>query len=130
MGSGLDAANSMNSTHSSFRRALLPLALLAALAFPLVSFGAPSSDAPNVSVSVPTEGEALAEGFERAFSRFTSAPLFLTYEKEGSSLRTLAGIRSLRAEGAVLIIVTEKGSTLAIPAKRVLALTDERPPIP
>ena len=115
----------MNSTLSSCRRALLPLALL--VVAPLASVAA-STDAPNVNVTVPSEGEALAEGFEHAFERFNSAPLFLTYEKEGSALRTLAGIRSIRAEGAVLVIVTANGTTLAIPAKRVLSLTDERPP--
>lgn len=115
----------MNSPLSSCRRALLPLALL--VVAPLASVAA-STDAPNVNVSVLSEGEALAEGFERAFEKFSSAPLFLTYEKEGTALRTLAGIRSLRAAGAVVIIVTEKGTTLVIPAKRVIALTDERPP--
>lgn len=117
----------MNSTLISCRRVLAPLALLLCISAASV---ASAVDAPNVNVSVPSEGEALAEGFERAFQRFSSAPVFLTYEKEGSALRTLAGIRSVHAEGAVLVVTTEKGTTLAIPARRVLALTDERPPAP
>jgi len=115
----------MNSTHSSFRRALLPLALL--VSAPLSSVLS-AADQPNVTVTTPAEGEALAEGFERAFERFQGGPLFLTYEKEGTVLRTISGIRSIRAEGAVVVIVMEKGATLAIPARRVLSLTDERPP--
>jgi hypothetical protein len=115
----------MNSTLSSCRRALLPLALSVAAPFASVAL---ASDAPNVNVSVPSEGEALADGFAHAFSGFSGGPIFLTYEKEGSSLRTLSGIRSVRAEGAVLVVVTDKGTTLVIPAKRVLVLTDERPP--
>lgn len=114
----------MNSSLTSCRRVLLPLALL--VVAPLASVAA-STDAPNVNVSLPSEGEALAKGFERAFEQFKTAPLFLTYEKEGTALRTIAGIRDVRAEGAVLVIVTTNGTTLAIPAKRVIALTDERP---
>lgn len=86
-----------------------------------------SDAAPDVKVEMLSEGEALAKGFELAFRHFSGAPLFLTYEKEGTALRTLAGIRSLEAEGAVLVVVTERGTTLAIPARRVLSLTDERP---
>lgn len=82
---------------------------------------------PDVKVEMLSEGEALAKGYERAFRHFSGAPLFLTYEKEGTALRTLAGIRSLEAEGAVLVVVTERGTTVAIPARRVLSLTDERP---
>lgn len=114
----------MNSTLSSCRHVLLPLALLVSAPFVSVVSAA---DTPTVKVTAPSEGEALADGFEHAFHAFPGGPLFLTYEKEGSTLRTIAGIRSLRAEGAVLVIVMEKGNTLAIPAKRVLSLTDERP---
>ncbi len=114
----------MNSTLSTCRRALLPLALL--VSAPLTSVLS-AADQPNVTVNTPSEGEALAKGFERSFARFQSAPLFLTYEKEGSVLRTISGIRSVHAEGAVLVIVMDKGATLAIPARRVLSLTDERP---
>ena len=109
-------------------RAFLPLALF--VSAPLASVVSAASDAPDVNVSMPSEGEALADGFEKAFLKFSGGPIFLTYEKEGSSLRTLAGIRSVRAEGAVLIINTDKGSTIAIPAKRVLVITDERPQTP
>lgn len=115
----------MNSTLSSCRRALLPLALLVSAPLGSALFAA---DQPNVTVTTPSEGEALAEGYERAFERFQGGPLFLTYEKEGSVLRTISGLRSVRAEGAVLVIVMDKGVTLAIPARRVLSLTDERPP--
>lgn len=117
----------MNSTLSSCRRVLLPLALLVSVAAPLAPTLS-AADQPNVTVTTPAEGEALAEGFENAFERFQGGPLFLTYEKEGSVLRTLSGIRSVKAAGAVLVIVTDKGTTLAIPARRVLSLTDERPP--
>ena len=117
----------MNSTSSSCRRALLPLALLVSAVAPLAS-PLSAADQPNVTVTTPAEGEALAEGFERAFERFQGGVLYLTYEKEGTVLRTIAGIRSIKADGAVLVIVTEKGNTVAIPARRVLSLTDERPP--
>lgn len=113
-------------TPLSFRRlgrASLAFLILAALA-PLLRA---AESAPHVKVEMPSEGESLAKGFERAFRHFGGGPLFLTYEKEGSALRTLAGIRSLEAEGAVLIVVTDRGTTIAIPARRVLALTDERP---
>jgi hypothetical protein len=112
---------------SSCRRVLLPLALLVSASAPFVSM-ASAADQPNVTVTTPAEGEALAEGFENAFERFQGGPLFLTYEKEGTVLRTISGIRSVKAAGAVLVIVTDKGNTLAIPARRVLSLTDERPP--
>lgn len=118
----------MNTTVVSFRRALLPLALLGFVSFTPAASAA--SDAPIVNVSVPNDGEALAAGYEKAFERFKGGPIYLTYEKEGAVLRTLAGIRSLRADGAVVFVVTEKGSSLAIPAKRVLVITDERPQMP
>lgn len=106
-------------------RALSWLALPALL--PVVSVSAAPGDAPSVRVEMPSEGEALAKGFEQAFGEFSGGPLFLTYEKEGSGLRTLAGIRSVQAEGAVILIKTDKGTMLAIPATRVLSITDERP---
>ncbi len=108
--------------------------VLAWLALPVLSsvatvWAAPG-DAPSVRVEMPSEGESLAQGFEQAFSQFSGGPLFLTYEKEGTGLRTLAGVRKLQAEGAVLVINTDKGTTLVIPATRVLSLTDERPGTP
>lgn len=106
-------------------RALPWLALPVLL--PAVSVSAAPGDAPTVRVEAPSEGESLARGFEQAFGQFSGGPLFLTYEKEGSGLRMLAGIRSVQAEGAVLLIKTDKGTMLAIPAARVLAITDERP---
>jgi hypothetical protein len=76
---------------------------------------------------MPSEGESLAKGFEAGFREIPTGPIFLTYLQEGSALRTLSGVRSVNAKGAVLVVVTDRGTTLVIPATRVLVLTDERP---
>jgi predicted ATPase len=115
----------MKTSKTRFFRVLAWLAL--PVFSPVVQVSAAPGDAPSVRVEMPSEGEALAKGFEQAFGQFSGGPLFLTYEKEGSGLRTLAGIRSVQAEGAVVLIKTDKGTMLAIPATRVLAITDERP---
>lgn len=112
------------------RRAGLVLVLAVCSSFAFASEGLALSDTPTVNVTTLSEGEALAKGFEKAFERFSGGPLFLTYESEGNTLRTLAGVRALRADGAVIHVVTDRGTAIAIPARRVLVLTDERPVVP
>jgi hypothetical protein len=87
-------------------------------------------DQPAVNVSVRAEGEALADGFEAAFAAMTNAPVFITYTREDKGFATLAGIRSVRAVGSVLIIRTDRGPTIALPARSIVAITDERPSTP
>lgn len=94
---------------------------------PLHTVSAAPGDSPSVRVEMLSEGEALAQGYEKAFDKFSGGPIFLTYEREGSGLRTLSGVRSVKAEGAVVSIATDKGTTIVIPATRVLVITDERP---
>jgi hypothetical protein len=85
------------------------------------------ADTPSVQVTITSEAEALAKGFENAFERLKGSTVFLSYERAGEKPVTLAGVRSVRAEGAVLLIVTDRGTALAIPARQVIGLTDERP---
>ncbi len=110
--------------------ARFPAAVLAAFALasiaPLAS-AAPGSDAPTVNLTVPAEGEALAKGFASAFDALQNTPVYITYTREDKGFATIAGIRSVRAVGAVLIIKTDRGPTLALPARSIVVLTDERP---
>lgn len=89
-----------------------------------------ASDAPPIKVDVRAEGEALAEGFASAFEAIPNTPVFITYSREDKGFVTLSGIRSVRAVGSVLIIRTDRGPTLAIPARAVVIVTDERPLAP
>ncbi len=85
---------------------------------------------PEVNVTVRAEGEALARGFEEAFRSFSSAPVFVTYAREDKGFVTLAGIRSLRAFGSVVFVTLERGPSLALPARSIVVVTDERPATP
>lgn len=110
-------------SHIGFRS--LALCVLGVLASAPTVSAAP--DAPTVNVSVRAEGEALAKGFEDAFNALQNAPVFITYAREDKGFVTLAGIRSLRAFGAVLVIRTDRGPSLVIPARSIVVITDERP---
>lgn len=121
---------------SSFRRSVALAAFLAAAG---AGWAAPSSfsgssvapiQAPEVNVTVRAEGEALARGFEEAYRSFATAPIFLTYAREDKGFVTLAGIRSLRAVGAVVLVTLDRGPSLALPARSIVVVTDERPAIP
>lgn len=94
---------------------------------PQVVLGA--QEAPNVHLSVLSEGEALAKGFEEGFNTL-NGPIFITYERQDRGFATLAGIRSLRAAGSTVIIRTDRGPTLILPASSILVITDERPLTP
>lgn len=96
----------------------------------LAPLAAASADSSAINLSVRTEGEALAKGFEEAFTSLSNAPVFITYAREDKGFVTLSGIRSVRALGAVLLIRTERGPTLALPARAVVVITDERPLAP
>lgn len=109
-----------------FRFAAL-CALVLAAAAPIAS-AAP--EAPTVNVAVRAEGEALAKGFEEAFNSLPTAPVFITYAREDKGFVTLAGIRSVRALGAVLLIRTDRGPSLVVPARSIVIITDERPASP
>ncbi len=107
------------------------LAALVALAFvPLVPSARAVNDAPPVNVTVRAEGEALAKGFEAAFEALQNLPVFITFAREDKGFVNLAGIRSIKAVGAVLIVTTEQGTTIALPARAIVVLTNERPPAP
>jgi hypothetical protein len=88
-----------------------------------------SSNPSNLTVIQRSEGETLAKGYVEAFKLMTSKPVFLTYEQRGLGIKVLAGIRDLRSTGATVVITTERGTTIVIPAANVLSLTDERPPV-
>ena len=102
---------------------LVAFALLSAA--PVVALA--SSDSNPVNVTVRAEGEALAQGFEDAFHALQNTPVYITYSREDKGFATVAGIRSVRAVGAVLIIKTDRGPTLALPARSIVVVTDERP---
>jgi hypothetical protein len=86
-----------------------------------------SGPAQNITVIKRTEGEALAQGYAEAYRYISRAALFLTYQLKGQNAVTLEGFRELKAVGSVLIITTERGNILAIPATDVLSLSSERP---
>ena len=118
----------MNTSRSRFAlRSAALCALLFVVAAPLVS-AAP--EAPTVNVAVRAEGEALAKGFEEAFNALPTAPVFITYAREDKGFVTLAGIRSVRALGATLLIRTDRGPSLVVPARSIVIITDERPASP
>lgn len=106
------------------RLALVAL-LLCSLA-PLATHASAQST-PNVTLVQRTEGEALAKGYEEAFKLITSTPVFLTFERAGQPTRTLAGVREVKAVGAILVITSERGPVIAIPAANVVQLSNERP---
>lgn len=81
----------------------------------------------SVNVVQRSEGEALARGYEEAFKLISNKPVFITFERNGQNRRVIAGIRDIRAAGAVVVITTERGTTVAIPAADVISVTDERP---
>lgn len=118
----------MNLLHprTGFSFAALCALLLASLA-PMLN-AAP--EAPTVNVAVRAEGEALAKGYEDAFNTFQSVPTYITYAREDKGFVTLAGIRSVRALGAVLVIRTDRGPSLVVPARSIVVITDERPASP
>ncbi len=110
---------------------LLRFAALAAFFLaPLAPLAVAAPDTPSVNLSVRAEGEALAKGYEEAFNAIPNAPVFITYAREDKGFVTLAGIRSVRAVGSVLVIRTDRGPTLALPARAVVVMTDERPATP
>lgn len=121
---------------SAFRRSVALAAFLAAAGAALAapnSFAGSSAapvQAPDVNVTVRAEGEALARGFEEAFRSFSTSPVFVTYTREDKGFVTLAGIRSLRAVGAVVFVTLERGPSLALPARSIVVVTDERPASP
>ena len=103
-------------------------AALVAFAFVSVSpsaFAAP--DPIPVNVAVPSEAEALAKGFENAFAAIPNSPVFITYARADKGFATLSGIRSVKAEGGVLLIRTDRGPSLVLPARSIVVITDERP---
>ncbi len=106
-------------------------ALVAFLLAPLAPVAmAAQRDTPSVNLSVRAEGEALAKGYEEAFKAIPNAPVFITYAREDKGFVTLAGIRTVRAVGSVLLIRTDRGPTLALPARAIVVMTDERPATP
>ncbi|MBC8009397.1 MAG: hypothetical protein H7067_04790 [Burkholderiales bacterium] len=106
-------------------------AALVAFAFASVApsaFAAP--DSPPVNVTVRADAEALARGFEDAFASIPNSPVFITYAREDKGFVTLSGIRSVKAHGGVLVIRTDRGPTLVLPARSIVIITDERPATP
>ena len=101
----------------------------ALVAFALVSFApfASAAEQPSVTLNVRAEAEALAKGYEEAFSAIPNSPVFITYAREDKGFATLSGIRSVKAQGGVLVIRTDRGPTLVLPARSIVIMTDERP---
>lgn len=106
-----------------------PVALLA-FALALLSPPTRAGETPDVRVTVRADIEALARGYEEAFDALPNTPVFLTYAREDKGFVTLSGIRSIRAMGGVLVIRTDRSSTLVLPARSIVIITDERPPAP
>lgn len=101
------------------------------LAFAVAAPGAAhAQNPPAVNLTVTSEAEALAAGFSDAYNVMANLPVYLTYAREDKCFTTLTGVRDVRAAGAVLIISTDHGLTLALPARSVVLLTDERPSVP
>jgi hypothetical protein len=107
----------------------LPLGLSLGLALvtltPLPARAA--SDSPSVSVNIASEVEQLAKGYEEAFRSISDGPLFLSVRGPDGAVRVLSGLRAVRASGGVLIVTTDRGPVLAVSARDVLLLTNERP---
>ena len=117
-------------TTSPLRRSFAVTALsLAAVVVSPAAVSAASGDAPNVNVTVRSEGEALARGFEKAFETISGGPVFLTYSREDKGFVTIAGVRAVEAVGSVLIIRTDRGTRFALPAASIVTITDERPSV-
>ena len=102
-------------------------AALVALAFVSVAPLAFAAEQPSVTLNVRAEAEALAKGYEEAFESIPNSPVFITYAREDKGFATLSGIRSVRAQGGVLVIRTDRGPTLVLPARSIVIMTDERP---
>ena len=81
----------------------------------------------DITVVKRSEGEGLALGYADAYRYISRSTLFLTYQIKGQKAVTLEGFRELKASGSVLVITTERGAILAIPAADVISLTTERP---
>jgi hypothetical protein len=113
------------------RRTLSRVAFVSGLAFVSVTLAPISahaaSDTPSINVSLPSEVEQLAKGYEEAFRSISDGPLFLSFRAPDGSVRVLSGLRGLRASGGVLIVTTDRGPVLVVSARDVLLLTNERP---
>ena len=81
----------------------------------------------DITVIKRSEGEGLALGYADAFRYISRSSLFLTYQIKGQKVVTLEGFRELKASGSILVITTERGAIIAIPAVDVISLTTERP---
>lgn len=105
-------------------------AALVAFAFVALAPLAHAADQPTVNLTVRPEAEALAKGFEDAFAAIPNSPVFITYAREDKGFVTLSGIRSVKSHGGVLVIRTDRGPTLVLPARSIVIMTDERPATP
>jgi hypothetical protein len=82
---------------------------------------------PPSAAAAQAESEAIARGFEEAYRLMSHKGVFITYSRADNGTTTLADIRQVRATGGVLLITTERGQDIAIPARSVIAITTERP---
>ncbi len=82
---------------------------------------------PPSGAVIQAESEAIARGFEEAYRLISHKGVFITYSRSDTGTTTLSGIRQVRATGGVLLITTERGQDIAIPARSVIAITTERP---
>lgn len=113
----------MNLTRFRTTATLFAFALLA----PFAATAARAADAPVVNVRTPAEAEVLAKGYADAFSEMSNTPVFIIYERSDKGFNTLAGIRSVRAFGGVVVIRLDRGPMIALPASSIVTMTDERP---
>ena len=109
------------------RLRLLPALVAFALCAAPVETALAASDQPTVNVNALAEVEALARGYQSAFDAIPNSPVYITYERKDKGFTTLSGIRSVKAAGGVLIIRTDRGPTLVVPATAIVVMTDERP---
>lgn len=77
--------------------------------------------------AVQAEGEAIARGFEEAYRLMSRETVYLTYLRDDKGFVTLAEIRQVRALNGVVLITTQSGPLIAIPARAVVTITTERP---
>jgi hypothetical protein len=81
----------------------------------------------DITVLKRSEGEGLALGYADAYRYISRSSLYLTYQIKGQKAVTLEGFRELKASGSILVITTDRGAIIAIPAADVISLTTERP---
>lgn len=90
------------------------------------AYGATSDTdaAPNINVSVSSESKDLATGYAAAFTKFRRVPFHVQLQHEGGKIIVINDIKSVSANGGVLLLETNKGLFYAINPKDIIWLSD------